>query len=137
MKKDTGAVLNIPLIDTLLREQTHPHDTSAGKKSMEACKYHETIKQQGVFAWEVKFDVTNPNSLFSQMGKDNVNHGVLISAVIERVNYYSRWTSIYPEDWDELQREHCDKHTGFTPDAVPSTILWKQNFETFLLEIST
>ena len=91
----------------------------------------------GLQIWEVKFDVTNPNSLFSQMGKDNVNHGVLICAVIERVNYYSRWTSIYRGDWDELQREHCDKDTGFTPDAVPSTILWKQNFETFLLEIST
>lgn len=60
---------------------------------MEACKYHTSNKQQGIFRWDLKFDVQSPTSLFQQL-EDDKNHGVVICAAIERIDYFSGWTSI-------------------------------------------
>lgn len=97
-------------METLLKQYKDPADTSSFDRVLEAGKFKASDKGQAVKAYE---SGTFPKSFFQQLN-DNKNNCIATGCNIERIDYYSGWTSIYRGHWDGYQLEHFKGHPQFS-----------------------
>ena len=110
--KDIVCKIQVPMLETMIKEYDDLQDKIYGGKIMVASKFKTSDKGQSVQSYDAA--TTNPpTSLYSQLNQ-NKNRGICIGLNLEWIDCYSGWTSIYRGHWDDFQQEYMTNHTAYS-----------------------